>query len=642
MDRAVLRGPRPSPVNDDGRSGATLERVLLADGSRVVVKRFDPAVDLVMRLSGDTRGREVEFVRRGILDRLPATVLHPVLDGWYDDDGRGVLVMRDLGDAVLTWKSIVTKEQARTMFGAVADLHAAFLGSAPDGLTPLDRVLGLFEPRRIRPYAGEALVDYALRGWEYWPEVAPGEVGERVLALAQDTAPLTAACLALPTTLLHGDLATVNMAFEPDRPGCLTLIDWGLAAAGPAELDIGRLLAGCAHLFGPVGRAGSETIVARLDGLVALQREVAGPAYDEPPCGSVSSPASPGWAGTRRSTSSSTPTRPFVSGNVRRCRGGCTRPSWPSRPASSERTGDGREHALPPDRRVLRRPGQRGEGGPVGRSDALHGVDRARPGQPRDLREPLDGPAHGGRDDRGGRGPVRGRRARRATRSASALAAARARSRRWPPSCPSAAPCTCPSARRRRRSTPCSWPPTTWSTAGTWPWPPAATPGWTPTSCTRSPSGSTTARRSTETRAPSPHARPLTGDAQHDLLARFGRDAAWGPHHRRWCGSTPPSAPATSTPRSPWSPTTSSSSPRRRLPTGSAHEGRDAVRAAWTEVMRTPGMSFTEEESFVSGDRAVVRWRYAWGGADTGHVRGVDVIRFRDGLVCEKLSYVKG
>ena len=57
--------------------------------------------------------------------------------------------------------------------------------------------------------------------------------------------------------------------------------------------------------------------------------------------------------------------------------------------------------------------------------------------------------------------------------------------------------------------------------------------------------------------------------------------------------------------------------------------------------MQTPGMSFTEEESFVSGDRAVVRWRYAWGGPDPGHVQGVDVIRFRDGLVCEKLSYVK-
>jgi aminoglycoside phosphotransferase (APT) family kinase protein len=107
-------------------------------------------------------------------------------------------------------------------------------------------------------------------------------VAERVIALAQDTAPLARACLALPATLLHGDLATVNMAFEPDRPGCLTLIDWGLAAAGPPEVDVGRLLAGCAQLFGPVGtRPDRETIVGRLDGLVALHREAAGAAYDE-------------------------------------------------------------------------------------------------------------------------------------------------------------------------------------------------------------------------------------------------------------------------------------------------------------------------------------------------------------------------
>jgi len=283
MDPAVLDAALDrAPVNDDGRSGATLERVLLADGSSVVVKRFDPSVDLVMRLSGDLHGREVDFFQRGILDRLPPTVLHPVMDGWYDDEGLGVLVMRDLGDAVLSWKSVVTTAQARTMFSAVAELHAAFLGSAPAELTPLGSLVSLFEPPRIRPYTGESLVDYALQGWEYWPEVAPGEVGERVLALAQDTAPIEAACLALPTTLLHGDLATVNMALEPGRPGCLTLIDWGLAAEGPAELDIGRLLVGCAHLFGPIGGGGgSETIVARLDDLVALQRETAGPAYDK-------------------------------------------------------------------------------------------------------------------------------------------------------------------------------------------------------------------------------------------------------------------------------------------------------------------------------------------------------------------------
>jgi hypothetical protein len=282
MDRGLLQDAvERAPVNDDGRSGATLERVRLRDGSHVIVKRFDPSVDLVMRLSGDTGGREVELFQRGVLDRLPPSVLHPVIDGWYDDEGLGVLVMRDLGDAVLSWKSVVQPEQARTMFRACAELHGAFLGKAPDGLTPLGTVLAMFEPDRIRPLAGAPLIDYALRGWEYWPEVAPGEVGERVLALARDTAPLTGACLALPNTLLHGDLATVNTAFEPDRPGCLTLIDWGLATVGPGEVDIGRLIVGCAHLFGPLGTgAGSDTVAARLDELVALQRETAGPAHD--------------------------------------------------------------------------------------------------------------------------------------------------------------------------------------------------------------------------------------------------------------------------------------------------------------------------------------------------------------------------
>ena len=282
MDRALLdTALERAAVNDDGRSGATLERLLLADGSRVVVKRFDPTVDLVMRLSGDDRGREVDLFRDGVLDRLPRTVPHPILDGWFDEDGRGVLVMRDLGDAVLTWESVVTPAQARTMLRAVADLHAAYLGSPPAGLTSVRTLLAMFEPRRIAPMGAEPLIAAALRGWELWAELAPGEVGQRVLALGMDTAPIAEACEALPTTFLHGDLATVNMAFEPARPGRLTLIDWGLAAAGPAEFDLGRLLAGCAHLFGPVGAVESRTIVARLDGLLALQREAAGAAYDE-------------------------------------------------------------------------------------------------------------------------------------------------------------------------------------------------------------------------------------------------------------------------------------------------------------------------------------------------------------------------
>ena len=44
------------------------------------------------------------------------------------------------------------------------------------------------------------------------------------------------------------------------------------------------------------------------------------------------------------------------------------------------------------------------------------------------------------------------------------------------------------------------------------------------------------------------------------------------------------------------------------------------------------------------GDRAVTRWTYRWVDQDgkAGHVRGVDVYRFREGKIAEILSYVKG
>jgi ketosteroid isomerase-like protein len=75
------------------------------------------------------------------------------------------------------------------------------------------------------------------------------------------------------------------------------------------------------------------------------------------------------------------------------------------------------------------------------------------------------------------------------------------------------------------------------------------------------------------------------------------------------------------------------------------HEGAEAVSAVWSELFgSTPGARFTEEESFTAGDRGVLRWRFDWVEPDgtPGHVRGVDLLLFRDGLVCEKRSYVKG
>jgi uncharacterized protein (TIGR02246 family) len=74
-------------------------------------------------------------------------------------------------------------------------------------------------------------------------------------------------------------------------------------------------------------------------------------------------------------------------------------------------------------------------------------------------------------------------------------------------------------------------------------------------------------------------------------------------------------------------------------PDGERHQGREALRAAWKPVFDNPDSHFDFEELLVAGDRLAQRWRYSWG---SGHVRGVDLLRVRDGRIAEKLSYVKG
>ena len=138
---------------------------------------------------------------------------------------------------------------------------------------------------------------------------------------------------------------------------------------------------------------------------------------------------------------------------------------------------------------------------------------------------------------------------------------------------------------------------------------------------------------------------PLTGDPQGDLLARFGRDASWGPTHTAIAGFNQAfgrgdlyALQAHTTQDCVFE----STGP---APDGVRHEGYEAVLGAYRELFQhTKDPRFVQEELFVTGDRGVQRWRYEWTNDDgsKGHVRGVDLIRVSDGKVTEKLSYVKG
>jgi hypothetical protein len=250
-----------------GKSGAGLERVRLRDGRALVVKRVDPAHDVTLAMTGGGPSPEFLLWREGALDHLPPGVGHAVLDGWVEGDTT-VLVMRDLGDLVLTWDDRLSADQGARTMTAVAALHRAFLGQAPPGLARLDLVVSLFTPRRIRAAQVDVeLMRLALRGWELFADAVPPDVADPVLALLDDPEPLVTALRSTPLTLVHGDLATVNMAFDgPD----LVLLDWAMATEGPGALDVARFVAGC-----------SSVVEASREQLIGWYRAAAGPACDD-------------------------------------------------------------------------------------------------------------------------------------------------------------------------------------------------------------------------------------------------------------------------------------------------------------------------------------------------------------------------
>ncbi len=71
---------------------------------------------------------------------------------------------------------------------------------------------------------------------------------------------------------------------------------------------------------------------------------------------------------------------------------------------------------------------------------------------------------------------------------------------------------------------------------------------------------------------------------------------------------------------------------------GDRVQGREALRSTWGPSFVAGGGTMEVEETFAAGDRVVQCWRFV---AGTQVVRGVDVLRVRDGKICEKLGYVK-
>jgi aminoglycoside phosphotransferase (APT) family kinase protein len=224
---------RREPLLHAGQSGTSLERIVLADGRRLVVKRLS-GDDWVARVTHDG-GREASLWTEGVLARMPHEIDHAVLAAGRE--GRGTwLLMRDVSDELLRPDRRLTREESRRLLATFAAMHRRFAGEEIDGACSLEDRIVLAAPATV---AGEVDgVDYLPKilavGWDVFAETVPADVATAVLGAVENPEPLARELARCASTLLHNDLRGANLGLLSDR---VIVLDWGLAGTGPCELD---------------------------------------------------------------------------------------------------------------------------------------------------------------------------------------------------------------------------------------------------------------------------------------------------------------------------------------------------------------------------------------------------------------------
>lgn len=224
-----------------GYSGATLERIVLADGRALVVKRISPARDVAMRLTHDT-DRAGWLWASGVMARFPPVVDHAVVATEPDGDG-WVIVMRDVAGALLPDERVLTRAESRRILAAAAALHDAFRGGRVEGLCGIADHLSIFSPKTAARERGGSspLFEWIGRGWALFPDVVPRDVAEAVRGIHERPDRLAAELERCETTLIHGDLWLANVGLYPDR---VVILDWGAAAQAPPAFEFTTYLTG--------------------------------------------------------------------------------------------------------------------------------------------------------------------------------------------------------------------------------------------------------------------------------------------------------------------------------------------------------------------------------------------------------------
>jgi hypothetical protein len=222
------------PLVSNGWSGNVLERLVLADGRRLIAKRIVPGANWIDRHTRD-EGREALLFTSGVLGRMPSAIDHAVLDVERDGDAWWVL-MRDASASLLPEGKRLSRQEHTHILRAANLMWEAFWGERVPHLCALDDCFHIFSPAIA--HAERSGLDLLPKQyevfWEAFAEAVDADVAEAVLALLDDPAPLVAELEARGTTLIHADIRDEQIGLDGER---LILLDWGRASQGHPVVD---------------------------------------------------------------------------------------------------------------------------------------------------------------------------------------------------------------------------------------------------------------------------------------------------------------------------------------------------------------------------------------------------------------------
>lgn len=231
----VEDGDRTPLYEGGGASGSRLERIVMADGARFVLKHISPQRDLLLRVSNDA-GKEATLFTSGLLERVADVIDYPVVAVAPEEDGWAIL-MRDVSDSLLDEDDgRVGRRVGRRILRTAGRLHEAFRGERTGvACTVVDRLRFLGPQVMERESSGpDALARWVRGSWEVFFDLVPHDIGDAVAAIHDDPGPLADQLTKGQTTLIHGDLWAPNIGLSPER---IILLDWALACEAPAEME---------------------------------------------------------------------------------------------------------------------------------------------------------------------------------------------------------------------------------------------------------------------------------------------------------------------------------------------------------------------------------------------------------------------